>query len=236
MSWNLRGGVIIIGSLLWQDYLKKEGDGIRLNWRNIHLDMKNKILIKVPIRYGRESGSGIMTMVFSNRMAKRNGFGYIVPFKKKINNQDELLSECKALSKAEGMEGNFVASWGGILAYLLNDLIIEPGVKKEIIKLFETQMKERVDISEYKVEKERSCVTKSLKLNINWVAPVLDSDKNRINEFHFLLATPTKPIDKIPTYEEIAKTIRSDKKRKYFINNLTHGIITHDDFEIVKRL
>jgi len=236
MSWNLIGGVIIIGSLLWQDYLEKEGDGIRLNWRNAYLDMENKIPIKVPIRYGRESSSGIMTMVFSNRMAKRNGFGYVVPFKKKINNQDELLSGCIALSRAEGMDGNFVASWGGILAYLLNDTIIEPSVKKEIIKLFKKQKKKKVDISEYKVGRERSCVTKSLKLNIDWVTPVLDSDKSKIKEFHFLLATPTKPMNKIPTYEEIAKTIRSDKKRKYFINNLTHGIITHDDFEIAKCL
>src|SRR3990172_3402096 len=123
MNWDLSGGVIIIGSLLWQNYLKEEGDNIRLNWRNCHLDIESKIPVRVPIRYGRKSASGIMTMVFSNRMAKRSGFGYVIPLKRKINNRDELLSECTALSTAEGMKGNFIASWGGVLAYLLNDSI-----------------------------------------------------------------------------------------------------------------
>jgi len=236
MNWNLRCGVIIIGSLLWQKYLHDENDNIRLNWRNSHLDVENKILIKVPIRYGRRSNSGIMTMVFSNRMAKRTGFGYVVPLSNKINDQDDLLGECLALSAAEGMNENFVASWGGVLAFLLNDSIIEESIKKEIIKLFRRRKNEVFDINEYKVGKERSCITKSLKLNINWVDPVLDSEKSKINEFHFLLATPTKPMNKIPTYKEIAETINSDIKRKYFINNLTHGIITQDDFEIAKCL
>ena len=102
MNWNLKGGVIIIGSLLWQDYLNQKDDNVRLTWRNSYLDIENKIPVRVPIRYGRKSNSGIMTMVFSNRMAKRNGFGYVVPFNKPINNSDELLTKCRALSRAEG--------------------------------------------------------------------------------------------------------------------------------------
>ncbi len=230
----MKGGVIIIGSLLWQDYLKNEGDNIRLNWRNNHLDFENKIPIKVPIRYGRFS-SKIMTMVFSNRMANKNGFGYVVPFKKKINNQDELLCEAIALSAAEGMKGNFVSSWG-ILTYLLNDSIIEADEKKEILKLFKRRKNAVFDILEYKVGRERSCITRSLKLDINWVTPILESDKSKINELHFLLATATKPMKNIPSIEEIAGTIKLDKKRKYFINNLTNGIITYNDFDISKLL
>jgi hypothetical protein len=235
MNWSLRAGVIIIGSLFWQNYLENEGDNIRLNWRNSHLDIENKIPIKVPIRYGRKSQSNIMTMVFSNRMAKRNGFGYVIPFKKTINNQDELLCECIALSAAEGMKGSFVVSWGA-LAYLLNDTIIEANIKKEIIKLFRQRKNQGFDILEYKVGRERSCITKSLKLDISWVSPILDTDKSKVDELHFLLATPTKPMTSIPTCKEIAETIKSDKKRNYFINNLTNGIITYDDFEIAKYL
>lgn len=235
MNWNMKGGVIIIGSLLWQDYLENEGDNIRLNWRNNHLDIENKIPIKVPIRYGRRSSSNIMTMVFSNRMANKNGFGYVVPFKKKINNQDELLCEVIALSAAEGMKGKFVSSWG-ILAYLLNNSIIEADKKKEILKLFKQRRNAGFDLHEYKVGRERSCITKSSKLDINWVIPILESDKSKINELHFLLATATKPMKNIPSIEEIADTIKLDKKRKYFINNLTNGIITYNDFEISKLL
>jgi len=233
MSWNLRGGVIIIGSLLWQDYLDKQGDDIRVNWRNAHLDLNNKIPVKVPIRYGRKSLSNIMTMVFSNRMARKTGFGYVVPFKKKIKNKDELICEALALSAAEGMKGKFVCSWGA-LAYLLNDSIIDVDKKKEIITFFRQRKNANIDISEYKVGRERSCISKSLKLDINWVVPISGNDKQKIDELHFLLATATKPDYKIPSLKEIAKTIKADNQRKYFINNLINGIITHDDFEIAK--
>ncbi len=236
MNWGLRGGVLIIGSLLWQNHLVKEGDNIRLDWRNSHLDVENRIPVKVPIRYGRKSKSGIMTMVFSNRMARRNGFGYVAPLKKRINNRDELLSECTALSIAEGMRGDFVASWGGILAFLLNDSIVEAGMKREITRLFKQQKNEGVDVLQYKVGRERSCITKSLRLDINWVAPISAGDRSRLDELHILLATPTKPLDRIPTYKEIAETVRSDRQRHYFMNNLENGIITHDDFEIAKHL
>lgn len=235
MNWNLRGGVIIIGSLLWQNYLRKQNNTIRLDWRNSQVDIENKIPVRVPIRYGRISDGNIMTMVFSNRMAKRNGFGYVVPFKKNINNLDDLLCECLALSKAEGMGENFVKNWG-VLAYLLNDSIIEKNIKKEIINFFRRHKNAEFDILKYKVGRERSCITKSLKLNINWVMPTFNRDKSKIDDFHFLLATPTMPLDNVPTYEEIADTIRSDKKRNYFINNFTNGIITYDDFKIIKYL
>lgn len=235
MSLNLKAGVLIIGSLLWQDYLSKQGDDIRANWRTAHLNLNNKIPVKVPIRYGRKSQSNIMTMVFSNRMARKTGFGYVVPFKKIINNKDELLCEAIALSAAEGMNGNFVCSWG-VLAYLLNDSIIDVNQKREIVTLFRKRKNANFDINEYKVGKERSCISKSLKLDINWVAPVSGNDKQKIDEFHFLLATATKPDNKLPTHKEIAQTIKTDIQRKYFINNLINGIITHDDFEIAKLL
>lgn len=235
MNWNLKGGVIIMGSLLWQDYLCKQGDNIRSNWRNAHLDVKNKIPIKLPIRYGRKSSSNIMSMVFSNRMAKKTGFGYVVPFKKKINNKDELLCEALALSAAEGMKGNFVCPWG-VLTYLLNDSIIGNDKKREIIRLFRQRINTRFSINDYKVGRERSCITKSLKLDINWVVPISRNDKQKIDEFHFFLATPTKPMNNIPSLNEIAQTIKVDNQRKYFINNLINGIITYDDFEIAKLL
>ncbi len=235
MGWDFKGGVIIIGSLLWQDYLENPGDDIRAKWRRARLDFENKIPVRMPIRYGRKSASNIMTMVFSNRMARKKGFGYVVPFKTRINNQDELLCEAIALSAAEGMKGNFVRSWG-VLTYLLNDSNVDSNRKQEFIRLFRQRKNTKFDIKEYKVDRERSCVSKSLKLDIDWVTPVSEIDKPKIDEFHFLLATATKPDKNIPTYNEIAQTIRTDTQRKYFINNLTNGIITHDDFEIAKLL
>lgn len=235
MDWNFKGGVIIVGSLLWQDYLDKPGDNIRANWRRAHLDIENKIPVRLPIRYGRTSSSDIMTMVFSNRMARKKGFGYIVPFKTRINNKDELLCEAIALSAAEGMKGNFVRTWS-VLTYLVNDAIVNIKQKNEIVRLFRQKKSTIFDIKEYKVDKERSCVSKSLKLDIDWITPVLENDMHKVDEFHFLLATATKPDKKVPTCNEIAQTIIKDTKSKYFINNLINGIITHDDFEIAKFL
>lgn len=235
MGWNLKGGVLIIGSLLWQDYLNKPGDAIRKNWRNAYLDSTNKIAVRVPIRYGRKSSSGIMTMVFSNRMQRKCGFGYVVPFKKKINNIEELLCHSIALSAAEGMKGNFVRPWG-VLTYLFNDSMIDENIKKEVAKLFRTRKNDNFDIKDYKVKGERSCITKSLKLDIRWVEPLTIQDRQELNKIHLLLATATKPMDKVPTFQEIANTIKDDTDRKYFINNITNGIITYDDFEIAKLL
>ena len=68
---KLKGGVIIIGSLLWQDDLKlNTNDKIRYNWRNTSLNLSEKILVKLPIRYGRYSDGNIYTMVFSMNCEK----------------------------------------------------------------------------------------------------------------------------------------------------------------------
>jgi len=64
---KLKGGVIIVGSLIWEDHLKAEDrDNIRRNWRRVNL-IDNSSPSKVPIRYGRKSQSrdDTYTMIFS---------------------------------------------------------------------------------------------------------------------------------------------------------------------------
>src|SRR5258705_2850708 len=93
-KFNLKGGVLIIGSLLWQDHLNKLGDDIRKTWRAEHLLMDNKIMVSVPIRYGRFSDKNkIYTMVFSKKLTKKeSGTGWFVPFSKPcITTETELL-------------------------------------------------------------------------------------------------------------------------------------------------
>ena len=58
---KLKGGVILIGSLYWQDDLKKN-DNIRKEWRDTSLDIEKSILAKLPIRYGRYSNNDIYTI------------------------------------------------------------------------------------------------------------------------------------------------------------------------------
>lgn len=238
MNWGLKSGVIVIGSLLWQDYLEKQGDNIRVNWRNSNLDMESKIPVRVPIRYGRISqNKGIPTMIYSNRMKNRPGFGYAIPFQNSINNAEELLKEAIALSVAEGMKGNFIRKWGA-LSYLLNENRIDSRLKKEIIKIFKNRKEMDLNIDEYKVLREKSCLTKSLKLNIDWLQPIDSKDRDSLDRFDFLMAVVTQPLpnDRLLSFDEIAQRVASDNERRYFINNLGNGIITQDDFEISKRL
>ena len=73
---RLNGGVIIIGSLLWQhDLCPEKFDNVRRSWRNAALILDEKILVKLPIRYGRYSKGSIYTMVFSTRCEKTQRLG-----------------------------------------------------------------------------------------------------------------------------------------------------------------
>lgn len=234
MEWKINSGVLIIGSLLWQDYTYQKGDNIRLNWRNSRLALDHKIAVKVPIRYGRISNSRIPTMVFSNKMKSKLGFGWVIPFKSVIDNYHQLLCEAMALSAAEGMKGNFVTDWGA-LTYLINEGTINADTKREIIKLFRQRKNRTFHPTEFRVGREKSSVTLPLKLNISWLQTLVPSDQTKLNQFDLLLATATKPKG-VATLNDVATGIRNDNDRRYFLNNISNGIITYEDFEIAKQL
>ena len=84
----LRGGVIIIGSLLWDN-------SNRQKWRENNLCIEKQFKVYIPIRYGRCSCARkkTYTMVFSNICyLKRYGLeiGWILPIKAEINSFNEL--------------------------------------------------------------------------------------------------------------------------------------------------
>ena len=112
-GWNIHGSVITIGSLYWQDYLNKQSDNIRKKWRERYLGLeidKTKILVKLPIRYGRYSKNKVYTMVFSANCEKQNklGTGYVIPFlSNPINDFYDIEFETRQMSIAEGMKGRF---------------------------------------------------------------------------------------------------------------------------------
>lgn len=56
-------------------------------------------------------------MVFSANCARRNrlGTGFIVPMKRKvIRDIEELICQARMMATAEGMNGKFWKSWGGV--------------------------------------------------------------------------------------------------------------------------
>lgn len=99
---KLKGGVIIIGSLLWDDKNKRK------NWRKGHLNCDEAFRVELPIRYGRYSKDRRKeyTMVFSKdcqKNKKRSGTGWIFPLKKEIDSFDELkeMGGCGSITERE---------------------------------------------------------------------------------------------------------------------------------------
>jgi hypothetical protein len=236
---NLKGGVLIIGSLLWQDHLDSQNDQIRLSWRTEHLEMENKIPVNVPIRYGRKSQrSGVYTMTFSNSCPVQ-GSAFFVPFKTMINSFEFLNEKAVALSMAEGMRGNLIGGRQDVWSVV--GMLFNPKIDKEIQNEILEQW-EGVLINEFtfnpdlfKVGNESTCINKNGILNFAWPTTVTELDAARFNEFDFLLATATKPTD-YPDNETLFNNVKDDIARCYFRSNNRAGITTFQDSDILTRL
>lgn len=242
---NIKGGVLIIGSLLWQDQSKKgKEDNVRKLWRDRHLLIDHKIMVKVPIRYGRLSND-IYTMVFSNNCAKnKNGTGYFVPFKKTpLSTFNDLIIEAKAVSVAEGMNGKFLSKEKGTenIWCVLGILINPETINREKEKLLISKWSEIINsqgcfiTKDFKQGKEKSCLNKFGKLNINWPTPLDERNAIILNSYDFIIATGIKPTD-YPNVNDLKVKVKADKTRSYFIENYNSGITTFQDIEVINKL
>jgi len=247
---QLKGGVIIIGSLLWQDDLNTN-DKVRYNWRNTSLNLNEKILARLPIRYGRYSNGDIYTMVFSTgcEKTKKLGTGYVVPFKNNpIEHLDVLICEARIVAKAEGMECKFVGGANPIWAamgILINKKKVDQKTYEQIIsrwaKEFEIDGGGK-DTSEYRVGKEKLSINKNGELQIHWPTSVNRGEESRIKEIDFLIAASTKPKyqqkgnTKYPSSTQIATSVRNDLTRRYFMNNFHYRITTFQDNSVINLL
>lgn len=239
---NLQGGVLIIGSLFWQDHRDKTGDTIRKDWRKDHLDMGSVKDVSVPIRYGRFSesekkGDQTYTMVFDHTL-NRNQYGVAkaVGFKRVISSFDDLIAEAKELSKAEGEGKNLIKGIKkGNDAWCVCTILFHPKHKGEEIAQLKKNWLEKVKSTEDKHDKikgifeapEAYMLTTKGELDIPWPEGLDDMD--------FLLATSTKPRDekgksRLITPKEIAKYIPN---REYVIPNIECGIRTFQDEEVL---
>jgi len=103
----LTAGVLIIGSLLW--------DESRQAWRNARLDMTTVKNVTAPIRYGRLSSSrgNTYTMVFSRLC--QTGHAKAIRCSRGVSTGADLIAEAEALWKAEQSDapaGRIAAGWG----------------------------------------------------------------------------------------------------------------------------
>ncbi|HRO45942.1 hypothetical protein [Agriterribacter sp.] len=237
---KLIGGVIIIGSLIWEDHIELEKKGenfIRRDWRNQNLKAE-RTLVPVPIRYGRKSSTRKETysMVFDND--HELGQGLILEFQQPISSFEDLEKQAIALAIAEGIykseNRRIISTWGAV------GLLINPQLKKNDFSKFEFISKKWRDIyhtynktfnaKEYKrAESLTPPIDEYGLLTIKW--------QDDMNKFDILLATPVIPDPKDPlTAKQIADKMIEKRYDTYFKSNIAHNIRTTQDKEIAENL
>lgn len=231
----LKGGVIIIGSLLWDTSTKRK------RWREDDLWYENRFQVYLPIRYGRCSRTrdNTYTMVFSNKCySKRYGLGtgWILPVRAEINSFGDLKSEAQKMGEAEGIGEGLSKSWGSAV------LLVNPNKKTE--NSIKMQWADRMvdGLSNHhlltkKLKSEKASIDSNGFLKIRWPEEV--SPKNRIEKLDLLIATavvPTLIKGRYPTAYQIADAMKNAKYYDYFQRNREYHITTFQDERISTRI
>lgn len=239
---NLKGGIIIIGSLIWEDHLDfdKEGENyIRRDWRNQNLSSIRK-QVSVPIRYGKKSSTrkDTYTMIFTKGCESNLGKGLILEFQHTVDTFEYIERQAIALAIAEGiykkLNKRISTKWASV------GLLINPTLKQKDLGKFEYIIKKWSEIyssfgkdfvaEDYKCDDDQNApIDKNGMLTLDW--------QESMNEFDLLLATPVKPEPKtILTPQEIAEKMIEKKYDTYFKSNIANGITTYQDSDILKLL
>lgn len=215
----LRCGILIVGSLFWQN----DERGIRDDWRKNRLDLTGKFHVSSPIRYGRRSSSWgrAFTMIFETGAA---GQGILVPCRAPVTTFYDLLDEIHWLWAAEDRNPPcelFRKGWGCVGA-MFGAQAIGRGLQNAWRGHFES------------VQPWASpAIDGEGRLDIEW--PRMP-DGELVTDIDIILGTATMPDpkDKRPKPAEIASAwIEQDEgHERYFFENVRHGIRTDDDREI----
>lgn len=237
---KLKGGVLIIGSLFWQDGLD-DNPFLRKNWKNRRLSIKKRFHILAPIRYGRLSNKKkTYTMVLSKEIEEQRKFGtaYILPFKNdNINSLIGVKNQARYLSKAEGdNQGKVVMGNWGVIGILFNPTI-NSELKNRILEYWNNQIQKDggFDPNDYRIFPEEPILNRNGEILTSWIRTVDPNLQREMDEFDFILATCTKPnIPNYPTATELRENIKNDP-RKYFYNNITNGITTFCDRDVINQ-
>jgi hypothetical protein len=236
----MKGGVLIIGSLLWDKHQGKHLNA-RQNWRTKRLNFNKRIHVFAPIRYGRTS-NGIYTMVFSKSAEINNNWGtiYFVPFKKEIDSFNGIYNQAQYLSNAEGAKDMKLVK-GIDEKWCVIGILFNPNFDNErkmaLLNSFQQKLNEEDLNDEYTkfcIPPEVSILSAQGEINIKWPKPTNPKNQEELKSFDFMIATCPK--QNITTYPDAA-TIRAaipNDGRDYFYKNIANGITTFQDREIMK--
>lgn len=231
---KLKGGVLAIGSLLWDD------SELRIRWRNEHLNIDEIKDVKITIRYGRisEKRNSIYTMTFSTECSldEKIGNGKFIPFKNNPLDFSQLNIQCIELIKAEKKKewefNRYNWKWGTVAIMFNPKILVENNPKYNSGKSFLKEWKNKIgngfNQNHYKVGNENPILDVNALLNFQW--------PNELDDYDFFIATSNKPeLEKYPTSKEIAEKIIKNKN-DYFSNNVKYNINTFQDKLIEENL
>ncbi|HEX7051970.1 MAG TPA: hypothetical protein VF188_17310 [Longimicrobiales bacterium] len=235
----LRAGILIIGSLYWDD------TPIRNAWRRERLAADRAARVVAPIRYGRQSDKREQTfsMVFSTRCYAPDcglGTGLVVPCVNDVATADDLVEEAMALWRAEAEDAAAdatAADWGAV-ALLVNPRGAAPASLLGTWRRWYRSQPQRPQWD--RTFDDPAPMNPDGFLYCHW--PVL-AGSDEPADFDILLATPTLPRvlpdDRgYPAGERIARAWieHDDGHEAYFFRNVASGIRTFQDAEIWETL
>jgi hypothetical protein len=217
----MRCGILIIGSLLWDD--GKSGE--RAKWREARLDASAMTHVRVPVYYGRKAATrgGTYTMAF--RTGESSAQGVVMPSSTNIKTVGDLVAEACALWLAEdanAKSGTLHKSWGCVGA------LFRRGIATQQLAAGWVAHFRKV------VAQPVSVVNADGLLEIDWPVTLEGSPI----DFDIILATATRPEDVGPAIHAVADAWvgQDDGRESYFLNNVKHGIRTPDDIGIWRRI
>jgi len=214
----MRIGILIIGSLLWDNCKRKA-------WRRCHLALDRAVPVRAQIRYGRLSQSRGNTFTMTINTDGDAGRALVVPCRTTQTGVSALFAEAEALWQAEqssAAAGSISTSWGCVGVRFRD----EPAPTD-----WSTSW------AEYFCAKKATPippVNDNGLLDISWPSAVADGPA----DVDVLLATATKAEKKRPSPEDIADAWvdQKDDHERYFFENVRHGIRTPDDVQIWHRI
>lgn len=213
-------GILIIGSLYWEDD--------RQEWRDTRLQMGDAIDARAPIRYGKiaKTRGDTYTMVFSRGCAP--GQAKVVPCQDGVLTAEDLVLEAEHLWAAErraARNGRISADWGSVT------LLPNPHrtISTDILNCWAARVHCAKDYGNIRqAPGEGDLLDERGILQITW--PTLIADNSPVI-LDLLLATATQPdltrdAPWYPTPQMIADRWRNDTNNnvRYFSNNVRDGI------------
>ena len=179
-------------------------------------------------------------MVFSKSAAINNQWGtiYFVPFKNEIENFKGIYNQAQYLSNAEGAKDKKLVK--GDEKWRIIGILFNPEFDQErktaLLNLFEQKLnKENLsdEYSKFCIAPEASILSAQGEININWPTATNQKKQDELHSFDFMIATcPKQNIDKYLDASAIKVAIANDN-RNYFYNNISNGITTFQDREIM---